>query len=52
MARILGCKLKSGTRKDAIQLWKDGKLNKLMEYCARDVKVTEEVYLKHKQMVG
>jgi hypothetical protein len=37
---------KAGTGKGAIRLWKEGKLDDLIEYCATDVEVTEEVYLK------
>jgi len=52
MARIIGCKLKTGTGKGAIQLWKERKIDELIKYCAQDVEVTEEVYLKHKQLRG
>ncbi|MBI3315743.1 MAG: ribonuclease H-like domain-containing protein [Candidatus Omnitrophica bacterium] len=41
---------KSGTGWDAIQLYKDGKLDELKKYCTDDVRITKDIYeygLKH-----
>ena len=41
---------KSGTGWDALQLYKDGKIEELKKYCMDDVRITREVYeygLKH-----
>lgn len=48
VARLLGCTPKSGTGVNAIKLWKNRELDKLMDYCSQDVDTTEEVYLKLK----
>ena len=50
MAKLLGCKLKSGKGKDAINLWENGEYGRLKEYCMNDVDVTEEVYLKYMEL--
>ena len=45
----LGTK-KSGHGLQAVQWWKEGKIDEIREYCLQDVKVTKEVYefgLKH-----
>lgn len=44
---------KSGSGWDAIQMFKDGKIEELKKYCLDDVKITKEVYeyaLKHKHL--
>ncbi len=41
---------KSGTGWDAIQLYKDGKIDELKKYCMDDVRITKDIYeygLKH-----
>ena len=41
---------KSGTGWDAIQLYKDGKMDELKKYCIDDVRITKDIYeygLKH-----
>ena len=35
---------KSGTGWDALQLYKDGKIEELKKYCLDDVKITKEIY--------
>ena len=35
---------KSGSGWDALQLYKDGKIEKLKKYCMDDVKITKEIY--------
>ena len=35
---------KSGTGWDALQLYKDGKIEELKKYCMDDVKITKEIY--------
>jgi len=50
MATILGCGLKSGNGLSAILLWKDQNYIELVNYCARDVEVTEQVYFKLKEV--
>ncbi len=52
LAKLFGCKLKTGTGKNAIKLWNEKRFAELKEYCANDVDVTEEVYLKHKILIG
>ena len=48
MAILLGCKHnKIGTGLDAIKLWNEGKLDKLMEYNKEDLLTTEEVFIKY-----
>jgi len=46
MATLYGVENKSGDGKNAIKLWKEGKIKKLLSYCHKDVEVTEQVYLK------
>jgi DEAD/DEAH box helicase domain-containing protein len=44
---------KSGTGWDAIQLYKDGKLEELKKYCMDDVRITKDIYeygLEHKKI--
>lgn len=50
MATLLGCQQKTGDGKNAIQLWKDGKYQELQDYCMNDVEVTEQVYIKLKEL--
>lgn len=50
VAKLLGCTPKSGTGKNAIKLWKEGKYDELKEYCMQDVDTTEEVYLKWREL--
>lgn len=42
-ASTIGTK-KSGHGLQAVQWWKEGKINEIREYCLQDVKVTKEVY--------
>ncbi len=35
---------KSGSGLRAVELWKEGKLDELSEYCLQDVKVTKDIY--------
>ena len=49
-AELLGCTAKSGTGKNAIKLWNEGKLKELKEYCMQDVDTTEEVFQKWKEL--
>ena len=49
-AKLMGCDTKSGTGKDAIELWKQGKYQELMDYCMQDVEVTWQVYQKWKEL--
>lgn len=37
-------KSKSGQGLDAIKWWKEGKIDKIIEYCLQDVKVTKELF--------
>ena len=37
-------KKKSGSGLQAVQLWKEGKIDKLKAYCLDDVKLTKELY--------
>lgn len=46
MARLLKCSPKSGTGKEAIDLWEEGRHAELAAYCMQDVRTTEEVYLR------
>ena len=46
---ILG-KGKTGTGADAIQLWADGKIDELQEYCLADCALTLELYNKVKEI--
>jgi len=46
MARLFKCRLKSGTGKNAIKLWRAKRFDDLLKYCTQDVETTEEVYLK------
>ncbi|MFC1863909.1 ribonuclease H-like domain-containing protein [Thermodesulfobacteriota bacterium] len=48
MARLFKCRLKSGTRKNAIRLWRAERYDDLIKYCMQDVETIEEVYLKWK----
>ena len=48
LARLFGCTPKLGTGANAVELWKQGRLEELLAYCAQDVKTTEEVYFKWK----
>lgn len=44
---------KSGHGLEAVQWWKEGKIDKIREYCIQDVKVTKGVYdfaLRHKKL--
>ena len=51
VSRLLGCKnLKTGSGTNAIKLAKQGKWKELRQYCSDDVDVTEELYLKIKQI--
>ena len=50
MARLFKCKLKSGTGKNAVMLWKMERFDDLLNYCMQDVETTEEVYLKWKSL--
>lgn len=52
MAELLGCTPKSGTGKNAIDLWFAGKYKELKEYCMQDVLTTEEVFLKWRELQG
>lgn len=44
----LPVKISSGT--EAIKMWNNTEFGKLKEYCARDVELTEQVYLTHKKL--
>ena len=44
MAKILGCEEKIGTGKNAIKLWKEGKIELLKTYLRQDLRVTMQVY--------
>lgn len=46
MARLFKCRLKSGTGKNTVMLWKMERFDDLLNYCMQDVETTEEVYLK------
>ena len=50
MARLFKGRLKSGTGKNAIRLWRAERYDDLMKYCMQDVETTEEVYLKWKSL--
>lgn len=50
MARLFNCRLKSGTGKNAVMLWKMERFDDLLKYCMQDVEITEEVYLKWKSL--
>lgn len=52
MAKILGCKMKSGDGLNAIKLWHEGRFEELTKYCTYDVDVTEEVALKYLKLNG
>ena len=50
-SKLLGCKsLKTGTGENALKLADEGRWEELIEYCAGDVKTTEELYLKLKKI--
>jgi len=50
MATLLGCENKSGSGKEAIKLWNDGEYMKLKDYCMQDVEVTQQIFLKLKEL--
>lgn len=50
MARLFKCRLKSGTGENAVMLWKMERFDDLLNYCMQDVEITEEVYLKWKNL--
>lgn len=50
MAELLNCTPKSGTGSNAIKLWNEKRYKELMDYCAQDVLVTEEVFLRWKKL--
>ena len=50
MAKLFKCEMKNGTGLEAIKLYEQCRWRELMEYCMQDVKVTEQVYLKQKEL--
>ena len=50
MAELLNCAPKSGTGMNAIKLWNEGRYDELREYCSQDVDITEEVFLKWRDL--
>lgn len=52
MAKLLGVPGKIGSGKNAINLFKSGRLKELEKYCMRDVEVTEQVFLRHQELKG
>ncbi|OIO36114.1 MAG: hypothetical protein AUJ72_06145 [Candidatus Omnitrophica bacterium CG1_02_46_14] len=45
---------KSGSGLDALQLYKDGKIEEIKKYCTDDVRITKEIYeygLKHRKVL-
>ena len=50
MARLFKCRLKSGTGKNAMRLWKKERFDDLLKYCTQDVETTEEVYLRWRSL--
>jgi len=51
LAKLFCCKQKTGSGRDAIRLWKEKRFEALTKYCMNDVEVTEQVYLKHLNLV-
>ncbi|MFO7867646.1 MAG: hypothetical protein R6V02_12675, partial [Candidatus Aminicenantes bacterium] len=50
MAELYGLAGKSGTGENAIKLWEEGRLEELKAYCWQDVLLTEQVFLKWKEL--
>lgn len=47
LAKLYGFPVKTGNGLEAIKLWNEKKIDKLVNYCANDVRLTEKVYLRY-----
>lgn len=50
MAKFFGFELKTGSGLDAIKYYNERDWHSLESYCMHDVKLTEQIYLKHKSL--
>ncbi len=51
MARLLHCKVKSSNGFEAINMWKNGQHDVLVDYCKNDVEVLEELFGKYMLLI-
>lgn len=50
MAKLFKCEVKNGTGLQAIKLYKQGMWKELIDYCLKDVSITEQIYLKFENL--